>query len=162
MKPTSKFEWALLSVITSSAGVLLLLQLRHGGWTVDKWVIALFAIGALPWFFPLLESVDIPGGGGVRLRKLEREQERLTFLVANFLNTKQKEVLRKFADSAPFAVVNGADDYQETMKAVGDVGRAELIEQADGKPFTDQVVPFEIEGAGDLHDAYRLTRSGKQ
>jgi hypothetical protein len=72
VKPRSKTEAAVLGGVSAIALVLLVLQLVHNHFAVDLWVVVLFGVGALPWFWRVLESVDFPGGGGLKLRTCGR------------------------------------------------------------------------------------------
>ncbi|GAB3227839.1 hypothetical protein [Mycolicibacterium hippocampi] len=168
MKPKSTFEGVALTLITLVAGLLLVLQLKHNGWSVDVWVVVLFAIGALPWFWRTFESVTFPGGG-LTMREIKDEldeQQRdiraVEFLVSNHLTPKQQEVLRRFATPEPFRVDIQSKYTLETANALGAIGRAGLIEGHDGTQFDIQDPPFQDYSEGDLKTAYRLTSRGRQ
>ncbi|BBX53147.1 hypothetical protein GCM10009645_54030 [Mycolicibacterium poriferae] len=133
MKPESKTEAIVLCVISAIAMVLIVLQLAHNNWSVDLWVVVLFGVGALPWFYRVLESVDFPGGGGLKLREVKQEQARqaeeiqaLQFLTANFLRDEQKQVLRKFGEDGPVRLEDG-EDGEKLITAANALIKAGLI-----------------------------------
>ena len=59
----------IVSVLVSVAAILaLILHVVEPTWKIDSIAIALLVVAALPWLGESLESIDLPGGGGVRYR----------------------------------------------------------------------------------------------
>jgi hypothetical protein len=60
----------LISVLVSVVAlVALVLHIAEPTWKIDSIAIALLVVAALPWLGEILESIDLPGGGGVKYRR---------------------------------------------------------------------------------------------
>lgn len=164
MKPQSKTEATVLGLISAGAVTLVILQLTHNI-TIDKWVIIVFAIGALPWFWRTLESITFPGGGIKLLRERQDRQEieirQLKFLVANFIPAEQRRVLRKFANDGPFEF--GAESNRSyVLKAMGELQNGGLLERVRNPPASGQPDLSFDGGHGDLKILFRISPLGRE
>jgi hypothetical protein len=165
VEPKSRTEWVVLGATSIIALILLVLQLVHNNWSVDLWVVVVLGVGALPWFWRVLESVDFPGGGGLKLRKLEKEQIRqgeeiktLQFLVAHFLPDEQQGVLRKFAESKP--IEGGPNMPSGVLEAIGRLQMGGFIEPQPERFKPENSAVFT--SGGTINDWYKVTDRGRE
>jgi hypothetical protein len=140
VKPQSKAEAAVLILISAGAVAIMVPELIHKV-TIDKWLIIVFGIAALPWFWRTLESITFPGGGlkmlQARQDRQESEIEVLKFLVVNFIPEPQRRVLGRLADAdaGPYEFGDGSDsDKSEILNALNGLGGAGLVERIFDRP----------------------------
>ncbi|OKH76530.1 hypothetical protein EB75_02455 [Mycobacterium sp. ST-F2] len=160
MGPKSRGEAFLLSGVTVVAFALMVLQLAHNDWSVDLWVVVSFGLGALPWFWRVLESIEFPGGGGLKLRQLEGAVERqqseldaMRFVVAHFLPDAEQRVLGRFASSEPFTLDLHSDEFFNASGTLRGLGFIEPIRDNWHEGFNEHK---------DLKTLFRLTDSGRE
>lgn len=104
-------------LVSSAALVALIVHVAAPKLKIDSIAIALLVLAALPWLGEILESVDLPGGGGFRYRKrleeLEEKTERVAAKTDSVADRVDDEVERgqdaqgAFARSAADPDVNG-------------------------------------------------------
>ena len=70
--------WVFGAIVTIVAGGLALLHVAKPSLKVDSVTVALVVIGALPWLYRFVQSVELPGGFKVSLRALEQAGEKVT------------------------------------------------------------------------------------
>jgi hypothetical protein len=166
-KPAAaKTAWPLSYVIPSvmlslGAAGLLVWHLIAPGRQVDAWTVTLLIVGFLPWLRTIFETIEFPGGGSVKYRKLKAEQERqgdeiraLQFLTANFLTEAERSHLDNLAKRAPFelgpATPNAFYDEIWRLRALG---------------FIRQTGEMGIRGMrerqADVKDFFEITERGK-
>jgi hypothetical protein len=168
-KPAAaKTAWPLSYVIPSvllslGAGVLLIWHVAEPARQIDAWTVTLLVVGFLPWLRTIFETIEFPGGGSVKYRKLKVEQERqgdeirtLQFLTANFVTEAERWHLEKLAARAPFQLRPDMPDafYDEIrrlralgfIRQTGEMGVRGMRErQGDVKDF------FEISDRGKMY-----------
>lgn len=72
--PRAHGLWPKVAVSTLALAALVFLVLLHA--EVQVGLVALVALAILPWVSSVIEAVDLPGGGSVRFREVERRVER--------------------------------------------------------------------------------------
>ena len=111
--------------ISAVALILIIVDLLGRRGRVDGWTIGLLAIGALPWFWEVIESVAFPGGN-IRFRELEDVQQQQ----AKELDTQAKEI-----DTLQFLITHLVTDDEQTHLA-------KLAAGADFPVFDDTPAAF--------------------
>lgn len=168
-----KGEWpksyVIPSVVLSLACVVLLVwHFIDPTRQIDAWTVTLLIVGFLPWLRPVFESIAFPGGAALKYRQLEAKQDRqedeiraLNFLVANFLTSDQKRVLRKFAEEGPY---EWAEETRpaESLAAIGGLHGPGLLER--NPSLTPETAPslYSDGGTGDVKIVFRITDLGRE
>jgi hypothetical protein len=151
-------------VLSLTATGLLIWHIVDRAAHIDGWAITLLVVGFLPWLRTVFESIEFPGGGSVKYRKLEAKQEQqddeikaLQFLVANFLTGDEAEYLRVFASSEP---VRFGGDY-DSVKAFQAVERLKQIGLVRGKTNLNPAALVNADQT-DLKTLFEITELGHQ
>lgn len=161
-----KGEWPKSYVIPSillsaGAAVLLIWHVADPARQIDAWTVTLLVIAFLPWLRTIFETIEFPGGGSVKYRKLKAEQERqgdeirtLQFLIANFLTDAEKMHLRNLRARAPFELRPAMPDaFYDEIRRLRSLG------------FISQRGEMGVRGLvgrdGDVKDFFEISERGK-
>jgi len=157
-----------VSVLVSVAAIAaLVLHVAEPTWKIDSIAIALLVVAALPWLGEILESIDLPGGGGVRYRtrledveakaanvegQVAELREIFPLLLPGNLLVHLKNLAAK--RTKPYW---GNDPFKDQLRALRGMGLIELLPERTVERKGIGSIP---NGEFDLADWVRLTGDG--
>ena len=156
-------------LFTLACIVLLVLKLRYPAF-VDALAIALLALAGLPWIFPYLKEMKLPGGIEFAFKeKLDAVDQRLTDQ-QNELN-QQKEILQKLLENLATYSISGYIYCQLEAISRAQQSGGEFLYRRDGSMwrnlrflmdhgYIEEVFPEPDEGAN-ISGRVRITEAGR-
>jgi hypothetical protein len=134
---------------------------------IDTIALGLLAAALLPWLPVFVESVKLPGGAEVKLRKIEEQQvqtqievEQLRFLVSHLLTDEEFRILTTLEKGESWEVPE--DEHRSSSPIIGSLRR--LV----GSNFIERTFPSSFskfhrkEGPADIAQHFRITEIGKK
>lgn len=151
-------------VISVSALALILIRLVWPQLAVDAITLGLLVVAALPWFSPILESIEAPWGWKVKFKEIESQQQQqqaeidtLKFLVSHFVTDAELQHLVRLNAPGPFSytVDETTHFFEQELRRLRSLG---LIAGQPGRG----VRSLKKQNRGDVKDHFLITEQGKR